>query len=217
MEDPLISFASKYKFSHSNDAKLDWDFNVSETTVLEYVAQVVAWSRLCMLEDAGDDFSCVNYWLNNVLLFDCRREDWPAETVLQAFAGSGQKLMDLLSVPLDEDKASEEYKQAEEVVWTILTKGSMQKISHGKGLTQSPQLGTLWDRPENKGRDSAPGTFAELLRYGSVHFRQKRRGVDIIQPHKPPITFRSGVLEPWSIWTLLSSFWGRLLSSVGLK
>lgn len=199
MDNPLVAFGLQYRFLDSEAAKLDWDFKVPVKTAVEYVTQVVAWSRVCMLEDAGDGFSGADYWRDNVLAFDSRKEDWPAETVL-GFAGSGQRLFDILSLPLgdggDGDGDPELRRQAEEVVWRILATGSMQKISHGKGLTHSAQLGTLWDEPGNEGRDRAPGTFAELLRYGSVHFRQKRAGVEALTVEKPMMTFKKGVLEP---------------------
>lgn len=195
MDNPLVAFGLQYRFADSEAAKLDWDFKIPVKTAVEYVTQVVAWSRLCMLEDAGDGFSGTEYWQNHVLVFDSRKEDWPAETVL-GHAGAGQQLFDILSLPLDSDKDTELYQLAEQVVWNILTKGSVQKVSHGKGLTHSKQLGTLWDEAANEGKDCAPGTFAELLRYGSLHFRQKRAGVEALQVEKPMMTFKKGVLEP---------------------
>lgn len=56
----------------------------------------------------------------------------------------------------------------------MITQSVMQKITHGKELCHKPHCGTLLDLPENEGKDMAPGTFAELLRYGSVHLEQTR-------------------------------------------
>lgn len=150
---------------------------------------------MCHLEDAGDGFSCVDYWMNNVFLFNAM-EDWPAESVL-GFAGAGQRTMDLLSVRRDADPTTEEYRQAEELTFTILARGCMEKVTHGGGMMESPNLGTLWDRPENDGRDCAPGTFAELLRYGAVHFRQTRESIAAVPPNRPAVTFKKGVFDPW--------------------
>jgi len=49
----------------------------------------------------------------------------------------------------------------------------------------------LWSMKENEGKDKEPGTFAKLLRYGSVDFTQTRR--ETIAPY---YTFKKGRLEP---------------------
>ncbi|KGQ01910.1 hypothetical protein PAAG_11300 [Paracoccidioides lutzii Pb01] len=89
---------------------------------------------------------------------------------------------------------SPEYKTAYQLVWHVLTSGSMQKVSHAKPLSLIPALGYLWD--DNRGSDCKPGTFADLLRYGSVHFEQTRRTASIVQIEKPKDTMKKGVLEP---------------------
>lgn len=72
----------------------------------------------------------------------------------------------------------------------------MQKVGHGGNLTRTVSLGDLWDMPENESRDCAPGTFAELIRYGAVHFRQKRRGLATLKAKKPKTTMNKKLLEP---------------------
>lgn len=104
--------------------------------------------------------------------------------------------MDLLALRRDGDPGAEQYKQAEELVWTLLARSCMQKVTHAAKLTVSPHLGTLWDMPKNEGKDSAPGTFGELLRYGSVHFRQKRETVPRVEAAKPEQTWKKGLFEP---------------------
>jgi hypothetical protein len=193
IEDPLVSFGAQLDFEASRSSNFNWDFAVPPKTVMEYITQVLTWVRLCMLEDAGDGFSCSDYWQKNILCFDVLKEDFPAEAIV---GFSGQKIFDLLTMRRDGDKDSGEYKEAETMVWTLLSQASMQKITHGKGLTTSVSLGILFDMPENKGRDSAPGTFAELLRYGSVHFRQKRESIARMEAKKAPKTMKKGVLEP---------------------
>lgn len=146
-----------------------------------------------MLEDAGDGFSGVDYWTNNVLIWDVLPESWGGEETV-GFKGSGQKMYDLLSVRRDADPNSEEYKEAYRLVWRLLTKSTMQKITHGKGLTDSVHLGVLWD--ENEGKDCEPGTFAELLRFGAVHFEQTRPEITYVKAPRPDPTFQKGVFEP---------------------
>jgi hypothetical protein len=78
-------------------------------------------------------------------------------------------------------------------VWRVLRKSSVQKVTRGKNLTHSIHVGPLWD--ENPGTDCLPGTFGELLRYGSVHFRQKREEVVTLEPKRPKVTMTKGLLE----------------------
>ncbi|OKL63426.1 hypothetical protein UA08_01181 [Talaromyces atroroseus] len=190
---PLVSFAKELDFSASRRRGYAWDFQVEPIVVFEYIMQVIAWLRLCMLEDAGDGFSCADYAQNTVLWFDALEEDWGAETVI---GYQGQPFFEALATRLDEDPDSERFKKAYELVWRILTKSSMQKITHGKNLTKSPALGSLWDLPENTNKDFEEGTFANLLRYGSVHFEQTRTQITIHQTEKPAKTMKKSVFEP---------------------
>jgi hypothetical protein len=72
----------------------------------------------------------------------------------------------------------------------------MQKITHGKNLTKTPALGSIWDLPENEGKDVEPGTFVELLRHGAVNFRQTRDTLVYEQVDKPAMTIKKGLFEP---------------------
>lgn len=172
-----------------------WDWKVSIEKAAEYVTQLVCWWKICCLEDAGDGFSGVDYWMNNVFLFHLA-EDWPAEVALGFGNNFGHRLMDLLAMDrVNGDPDTEEYKKAEEIVWGILARSCMQKVTHGGALMHSLQLGTLWDLPENEGKDCAPGTFAELLRHGSVCLRQKRDSILPVEPVRPAVTWRKALLE----------------------
>jgi hypothetical protein len=164
----------------------------------EYGLQCACWLRLCMLEDAGGGFSGVDYWLNNVLWIDSPAE---LQHSVRSPAGdiavpTGQLLFDLLSTRRDGPADSEQYKEAEYLVWNQLTKTSMLKIGTAQGLADWVSAGTLWNLPENLGKDNEPGTFAELLRYGSVHFKQRREQVGTLVPMKPSVTLKTGLLEP---------------------
>lgn len=88
----------------------------------------------------------------------------------------------------------DDWREAERVVWETLSHGSMWKISHVKGLTHKPQLGTLLDAAENTGKDQAAGTYMELLRYGTVHFRQKREGPSLREAPRPVYTLKKGLV-----------------------
>lgn len=181
-------------FDDSRASNFHWDFSVDAKTVMEYIGQVLSWQRVCMLEDAGDGFSGVDYWTKHILIFDVLQENWGGEATM-GFAGFGQMMFDLLCVRLDADPESTEYQQAYKLIWRLLTKSSMQKITHGKGLTNDAQLGVLLDKPENEGKDCAEGTFAELLRYGTVNFRQTRERIGYVEAPRPAKTIRKGLLE----------------------
>lgn len=73
----------------------------------------------------------------------------------------------------------------------------MQKITHGKGLTKSISCGTLLDQHDGEGKDQEPGTFGELLRYGSVHFEQTREQIEYVEPIlvADALVIRKGLFE----------------------
>jgi len=164
--------------------------------VFEYVAQIVCWARMCHIEeDAGDGsgFRCADYWENNVLTFSSIDENWAADAATDF---DDKKMFDLLRLPLDTNPDVPEYAEASKLVWRLLARSSMQKVAHGKGLMQSIMLGTMWDMPENETADCAPGTFAWLLRQGSLHLRQTREA--IVTVPAPPVSQRwnKGLYEP---------------------
>jgi hypothetical protein len=139
--------------------------------------------------------------MKHVFIFSAM-EDWPAEKLL-GFVGAGQRTMDLLMVKRDggnddnDDTSDEDRSLAEELVFTMLARAYMEKLTRGAAMMVSPNLGTLWDRPENDGKDCAPGTFGELLRYGAVHFRQTREDIVAMEPERPAVTYKKGFFEPW--------------------
>ncbi|KAH8766225.1 hypothetical protein BGZ57DRAFT_827523 [Hyaloscypha finlandica] len=193
IQSPLLSFALGLDFSESQKRGYNWEFIVEPLTVFEYITQVTAFLRLTMLEDAGDGFSCADYSVNNILWFDALEEDWGAETIV---GYRGEDAVNALATKLDADPDSEEYKTAYKLVWRLLTKSSMQKITHGKNLTKTPAWGLIWDEKGNESKDIEPGTFAELLRYGAVSFEQTRESIMYVEAEKPAQTMKKGVFEP---------------------
>ncbi|KIA75900.1 hypothetical protein HK57_00305 [Aspergillus ustus] len=196
-QNPLFAFMSnrtaESAFEAAEARGLIFEWQVSPIIVFEYITQVLAWVRLTMLEDAGDGFSGVDYAMEKVLWFDVLAENWRIEAKI---GFRGEDVFNLLATRLDADPDSEEYKKAYEIVWGCLTQGSMQKVMHGKNLTKSLALGSLWDLEENEGMDIKEGTFAELLRYGATRFRQTREGIAVVQMEWPKVTMKKGVYEP---------------------
>lgn len=120
-------------------------------------------------------------------------EDWSVEDTV---GFEGQYFFSVLTTRLDADPESKEYQDAYQTIWRMLTKASMQKITHGKELTKTPACGVLLDKEENEGKDVAPGTFASLLRYGTVHFEQLRETIDYVKAEKTEYVIKKGLLEP---------------------
>ena len=179
-------------FDDSRASNYHWDFKVDFATVAEYITQVVCWMRVCMLEN-DDGFSGVDYWTHNILIWDVLPENWGGEATL-GFPGSGEKMFNIFSTRRDINPNSEEYKEAYNLVWRLLTKSSLQKITHGKNLTNSVHLGSFWD--DNEGADASPGTFGELFRYGTVNFQQTRPEISYVKAPRPKETLKKGLLEP---------------------
>jgi len=114
---------------------------VDAKTDMKYVTHQLCWQRLCILKDAGDGFGGVDYWLKHVLVFDVLEENWGGEATF-GFKGFGQKMFDLMSVRLDADPNSQEYRNTYRLTWRLLTESTMQNISRGKGLTKGLMPGS---------------------------------------------------------------------------
>ena len=173
-----------------------WELSVDPGTIVAYLAQVMAWIRVAMLREPGPDgFDGVEYYATKILLFDGLHEDWGAETVV---GFKGEDLFKTLVMKLDGDTESEEWKTAYRGIWRVLTDSSMQKVTHGKGLTKTVALGTLLDDEGHGGADVEKGTFAELLRFGSVRFEQTRESIRYVEAERTPeeLVLRKGLLEP---------------------
>ncbi|KAM0548800.1 hypothetical protein ACHAPJ_009797 [Fusarium lateritium] len=187
---PALAFVKDIDFSEAEGWA--WDFKIDPQSLLEYISQVMCWRRLTMLEDTGDGFNGSQYWQEKILGIDPRTENWLAEDIV-GFA-SGQRLYDLFNLRLDSDPESEDFKQAHKLVWNLLSRSSWQKVTHGKGLTHAPHLGSIWD--ENDGKDSEPGTFGDLLRWGSVNLRQKRESIVTKETAESRIILQEGLFGP---------------------
>jgi hypothetical protein len=66
-------------------------------------------------------------------------------------------------------------------------------VTRAKNLTYTPHLGTLWDQKE--GKDCVSGSIGELLRYGTVNFRQKREKIERKEACEPRTLIEKGFLE----------------------
>lgn len=196
IRNPLLFFASQMDFSLPEKAGVKHDWKVTPEEALEYLVQDLVWMRVAMLEeDSTDKFSGVDYWMNHVYLIHSVTEGWSTETAI-GYERTGERAFELLSIPLDGDKTSAKYQEAEKFVWSVLSSSCMVKVARGgQGLFNGTTLGRIRDKPENANHDQEPGTFAELLRYGSLHFRQKREAITTAPLIRPPVTFKKGLME----------------------
>ncbi|KAL2073896.1 hypothetical protein VTL71DRAFT_11222 [Oculimacula yallundae] len=195
IQHPLAAVGATISYEAQEARGFAWEFIVEPEFVAGYVSQVLAWMRLCALEEPNG-FNGRDYHAEKILYFDSLEEDWGAETVV---GFRGKELFDALAMKTKcdgEERESEEYKLAYRNAWRLLTGSSMQKITHGKNLTKTPALGILWDEEVNEGKDIEEGTFAELLRYGSVHFEQTRESIRYVEGVRPDLVIKKGLLEP---------------------
>ncbi|KAF2724192.1 hypothetical protein K431DRAFT_282048 [Polychaeton citri CBS 116435] len=198
-DDPLISSAVDIVSEDMQAAQGSWEVHVPYKTVMEYIGQLVCWQRVCMLEDAGDGFSGVDYWMNHVYLFDAVQETVGGETKV---GFDQQRMFRFLTMKRDDSAAASakrvpehDYEPAKELTWYLLTSASMLKISRGSGLTRHKGFGAVLDEPENKDKHCEPDTFFELLRFGSLNFKQTREGFVTVKPSRPRVTLKKGLTE----------------------
>lgn len=135
-----LSLGKEVKYERSQARNFHWDFKVEPSTVMEYISQVVAWLRMCMLEDPSDGFDGAGYYGNKVLLVDSLSENWGVD---EEIGFSGQDLFDVLATRRDADMESKEYRKAYKIICRLLTHSGMQKITHAKNLTKGLSLGIL--------------------------------------------------------------------------
>ncbi|EPS42275.1 hypothetical protein H072_3764 [Dactylellina haptotyla CBS 200.50] len=186
---PLIAFYQNVNFRASG---YNWEFKVDPHEIIHYLGLSLSWMRLGLIDggDGNQEINWAQYAKDHILYFDALQENWGAQTIV-GFRGQSQ--FDALATKLD-GVQSENYTTAYKLVWRLLIGSSMQKISHGKGLTQTPELGLLWELPEFQNKDIEPGTFAELLRYGSVHFEQSRT-IEYVDYRIPDSVMHKGLYE----------------------
>lgn len=187
---------SNLSFSESQRRGYHWEFSVEPLTILNYIGQCVAWIRVALLKEPGPDgFDGPAYYARHVLVFDALREDWAAEMTV---GFRGEDMFRVFTTRRDGDPQSEEFQRAYKCAWRLVTQSSLQKITHGKGLTHDMHAGALLDLEENQGKDCEEGTFGELLRYASVHLEQTRERIEYVEPEFPDesMFIHKGLLEP---------------------
>jgi len=176
----LLTIITNIRMEAAWEAGFRWKWDAPPKTIMEYIAQIQAWNVVALAEEPQPGgFNGLKYFNEHVLKFEALTEDWPAEAMI---GWEGKDLFELMSTPLDADPDRETFKKAYEVVWTMLTTASMQKITRGAGLGVADHFGTLLDKWVKD--EHAPKTFFDLLRYGSVHFEQVGRKTRLNAPYR---------------------------------
>ena len=188
---PLLQIVMDFDFNDPRSAEFKWAIEVDNITIFEYAAQVLCFLRLTLIEGSEvDEFNGAEHWASKVFAYDSLQECFAAE---RATNFSGEKIYQALSTKLDADPHSAEFRLAYDMTWGLLANSSMMKVTRGSGLSVGQHLGAIWDQDPDA--DIRPGTFAELLRYGSIHFKQTREGISQMESRAPVKTFAKGALE----------------------
>ncbi|KAL6854726.1 hypothetical protein ACO1O0_005851 [Amphichorda felina] len=145
-------------------------FGIDNSLMNDYVAHVLAFKRVRMVQDPADGFNGPEFWEKHAFVLPVQ-ETFLAQ-ILTEF--DGQRQHDLLSLARESVGPDDRHPPAEGLVQGLLSSASTMKLSHGLKNNKLVHLAKLWDKPENADADIAPGTYAAFLRWGSVHLEQTR-------------------------------------------
>ncbi|KZV95343.1 hypothetical protein EXIGLDRAFT_707477 [Exidia glandulosa HHB12029] len=165
--DPLFTHLTPFAFPSSTSSSV----KIPVEAFADYVAQFTAAGRLFALVDPSIGWDGPRFFQENLMLFNMD------EMFIQNFITdwSGEVQFTHLSRPRNEpvDHADPDQLASQEFVETCPGNSLIIKLS--QGLIPEPiPLAKIWNRPENESADIAPGTWAEYLRWGSVHLDQGR-------------------------------------------
>ena len=143
----------------------------------DYVVQMLLGDRTKNLLDIETGWNGREFWENKVFM---------VEGINNGILGAlrtdqdGHKQAELFTTPLD-DPDEKKKQAAEEFMIEMIEKSHMYKVYHNSagGL---PALGDLVKKAEYLDVTHRPGTYGEMYRYGTVHWRSTR-GVERLEPH----------------------------------
>ena len=141
---------------------------------VDYIIQMICLERLRHVKDekAGWDGPAYFGTGGKVLLFDCVSEVYWAQRLTM---WNGRKQFELLATSTDPHVAGQDkYDEAKAFVQGILNVSSTMKFSSGLKVPGIEYIATLWNKPENEGKDNLEGTFAAELRRASVEFEREK-------------------------------------------
>ncbi|KAI1809371.1 capsular polysaccharide synthesis protein-domain-containing protein [Poronia punctata] len=171
------------------------NLNLMMEAFSDYLAAFMCFERLRKLIDPADGFNGPEYYSKHILLFPALQETYYFQ---QQTNWSGTRQFELLTSKRTGKAVvkDEKWQAAEAFVIDALANTSTMKLSHGPPGVLDSFLADLWDSPEYQQRDCEEGTFAAYLRYGSVHFDQKRSMVPMKMGWPTEEVLTCGILEP---------------------
>lgn len=158
------------------DGLADWNFEDKIIEMSDYVAHLLLGDRTRNLLDVETGWNGREFFEQRVFMVEGINNG-----VLGAIKTGydGARQVELFTTRLDEPD-EEKRRAAEEFVVDMLENSHMYKVYHNSagGL---PALGDMIKRQDLRDADHRPGTFGELYRYGTVHWRSTR-GVEQLTP-----------------------------------
>lgn len=146
---------------------------------MNHIAQIFCLERLKHAKDSNIGWDGPDYFEDRLLLFDCVQEVYWAQRLTM---WDGRKQFDLLATSRKAEARDERYDEAEGFVESILANSATMKVSHGLVTAGREYLVEIWDKPENRGADIEPGSFAAYLRWVSEHLEQTRKMARVVMP-----------------------------------
>lgn len=167
----------------------------SADAIGDYFAQFTAAGRLFALVDSSVGWDGPRFFQENLMLFTI--DEMFTQNFLTDWSGELQFAH--LSRPRIEpvDRTDLDQLASETFVETCLERSLIIKMSQGI-IPEPIPLAKIWNRSENENADIAPGTWAEYLRWGSVHLDQDRPLVPLSKAAKVALSTRvwtAGVLD----------------------
>ncbi|KAJ4387225.1 hypothetical protein N0V93_007814 [Gnomoniopsis smithogilvyi] len=162
--------------------------------IMDYGAQVHCLERLRDLVDADDEWdgrACID---TTTFLLPALKEMWYYQERTEF---RGYRQFELLTTSYDAPEPQRS--EAEAFVNDMLANTMTMKFCHGLKDAMASSLADLWDDTTNSDADNAPGTFAEYLRWGTVHLRQTR---DLVPEKLTPARnepYRATMFEPFPV------------------
>jgi Capsular polysaccharide synthesis protein len=174
-------------------SKSNLKLDVTMESFTDYLAHFVAFERLRKLIDPSDGFNGPEYYRKHILFAKAMEETFYVQPKTK---WSGPLQFSYLTTRrTGEAEDEEKRREARDFVHDALANSSTMKLSHGHPGGKD-FLADLWDQPENEDADCRPGTFAEYLRWGSVHLDQTREMVPYKIDNSKEKVYHIGVLEP---------------------
>lgn len=154
----------------------DWNDDAGTHAMSDYVAQMLIGDRTKLLLDVETGWNGLEFWNNKVFM---------VEGIYNGILGAlvtdldGQRQADLFTTRLN-DSDPRRREAAEKFVVRMIEHSHMYKVYHNSGAGV-PALGDLVKKKEYLDACDRSGTFGELYRYGTVHWKPTRE-VERLEP-----------------------------------